>query len=109
MAAEKRQKTAAPPAVPEATRKGFAKWWSANSTRAAGIPRYQRVPLLKAIETATAQVYESEHLNQVGDESLQVMMRRVVLESNMAGIEEFGELWFECIRAKMVRMVRRRG
>ena len=100
MGDEKRQKTAAPPAVPEATRKGFAKWWSANSTRAAGIPRYQRVPLLKAIETATAQVYESEHLNQVGD---------VVLESNMAGIEEFGELWFECIRAKMVRMVRRRG
>ena len=34
----------------------------------------------------------------------QTQMRAVVLESNMAGIEEFGELWFVCIKAKMDRM-----
>jgi len=31
-------------------------------------------------------------------------MRAVVLESNMAGLEEFGETWFACITAKMSRM-----
>jgi hypothetical protein len=63
-----------------------------------------RVPLLKAIEAATATVYETEHLAKVEDPALRARMQAVVLESNLAGLEEFGDVWFQCIRAKMVRM-----
>ena len=28
----------------------------------------------------------------------------MVLESNMGGLEEFGEKWYACVKAKMTRM-----
>ena len=79
----------------ECTRDAFDAFWSENNL--------QRVALLKAIEAATAEVFEKEVLAHK-EGALQTQMRAVVLESNMAGIEEFGELWFVCIKAKMDRM-----
>jgi len=79
----------------ECTRDAFDAFWSENNL--------QRVALLKAIEAATAEVFEKEVLAHK-EVALQTQMRAVVLESNMAGIEEFGELWFVCIKAKMDRM-----
>ena len=60
--------------------------------------------MLKEIETATAHAYEAHHLSKIEDESLRAQTWAVVLESNMAGLEEFGETWFACIKQKMVRM-----
>ena len=34
-----------------------------------------------------------------GDAALQAQMRAVVLESNMAGLDEFGPRWFQCVEA----------
>lgn len=64
----------------------------------------RRVPLLKAIEDASAAAFEAETIDMVPDAALRKQIRAVVLESNMAGIEEFGETWYICIKAKMLRM-----
>lgn len=84
--------------MPKEVSKAFEEW------RAGDGACLTRVPLLKAIEARTARLYEEEHLSKVEDAALRTSMRAVVLESNMAGLEEFGELWFKCIRAKMDRM-----
>eukprot|EP00928_Gymnodinium_smaydae_P078373 TRINITY_DN6224_c0_g2_i2.p1 TRINITY_DN6224_c0_g2~~TRINITY_DN6224_c0_g2_i2.p1 ORF type:complete len:586 (-),score=139.03 TRINITY_DN6224_c0_g2_i2:191-1948(-) len=84
--------------VPASTRASLEKWWA---THAKGL---QRVGLLKAIEEATAFLYEAEYLSKEPDDAVRKQMRAVVLESNMAGIKEFGELWFRCVKEKMVRM-----
>jgi len=85
--------------IPAATQAGFDAFWSSEARGA-----LTRVALLKAIEGGTALAFEVEHLNAIEDESLKNNVRAVVLESNMAGIEEFGETWFACIRQKMLRM-----
>jgi hypothetical protein len=85
--------------VPVETRASFESFWASDIRQG-----LQRVPLLKAMEAATAAVYEREHLVKVEDEALRSHMKAVVLESNMAGLEEFGDVWFQCIKAKMVRM-----
>lgn len=64
----------------------------------------KRVDLLKAIEASTAEIYEKEVLAKVTPDEKRERLRAVVLESNLAGIEEFGDEWFDCIRAKMFRM-----
>jgi hypothetical protein len=71
-----------------ATQAAFDAWWGGG-----GASGKARVPLLKAIEAATAALYERTHLSAVADATLQATMRRVVLESNLAGIDEFGPLW----------------
>lgn len=87
-----------PREVPAATRASFAKWYASEGK---GL---QRIALLKSIENATADAYEEEHIATQSDLSLRQQMKAVVLQSNMAGLEEFGEVWFKCIQAKMVRM-----
>lgn len=81
-------------------RASFQAWW--DSGKAEGLTR---VALLKAIEEATAAEFEASVLSEEKCEIMRAQMRRVCLESNMAGLEEFGTDWFTCIRAKMVRMV----
>jgi len=83
--------------IPDTTREGFQKFVEEN----AGL---QRVALLKAIEANSAKFWESTQLATQADKVLQDQLRAVVLESNMAGIEEFGERWFQCVQAKMDRM-----
>jgi hypothetical protein len=46
---------------------------------------------MKAIEAATARVFEAVVLNSIEDEKWWQQVRRVVLESNLGGLEEFGE------------------
>ena len=58
----------------------------------------------QAIESESGNVFEQTVLAAVSDEALRSQMRAVVLESNMAGLEEFGPLWFDCIKSKMERM-----
>lgn len=76
----------------------FEFWWSDTGET------LQRVELLKAIEKATAEVYEKHVLGKVEDEALRQQLRAVSLESNLAGLEEFGPEWYACIQSKMVRM-----
>lgn len=76
----------------------FATWWASYGCK------LQRVPLLKACEAETERLFESEYLAKIEDEKVREKMRAVALESNLAGLEEFGDLWYTCIKAKMVRM-----
>ena len=69
-----------------------------------GEGKLKRVTLLKAIEAATARVFEAVVLNRIEDEKWRQQVRRVVLESNLGGLEEFGEKWYACIKEKMKRM-----
>jgi len=66
--------------------------------------KLERVQLLKAIEAATARAFETDVLGQIEDEEWRQQVRRVVLESNMGGLEEFGEKWYACVKEKMQRM-----
>ena len=66
--------------------------------------KLQRVPLLKAIESATARAFESDVLDKIDDTEWRQQVRRVVLESNLGGLEEFSEKWYTCVKEKMKRM-----
>ena len=66
--------------------------------------KLQRVALLKAIEAATARAFESDVLDKIDDAEWRQQVRRVVLESNMGGLEEFSEKWYACVKQKMMRM-----
>jgi hypothetical protein len=66
--------------------------------------KLQRVPLLKAIEAATARAFQSDVLDKVDDEEWRQQLQRVVFESNMGGLEEFSEKWYACVKEKMKRM-----
>ena len=87
------------PLQPGLSENSFRSWWSAE-----GNSKLQRIALLKAIEAATAAVYEREVLSLEPDARKRSQVRAVVLESNLAGLDEFGPEWYECIRAKMQRM-----
>ena len=76
----------------------FSKWWPSHSS-------LQRVALLKAIEQATAELFEKEVLDKEPSEERRKQFRAAVLESNLGGMEEFGAQWYECIAVKMTRMV----
>ena len=82
----------------EETMARYTAWRATN----AGLTR---VALLKGIEAATAAEFKARLVElSDGDAAVQEAMVAVVLESNMAGLEEFGPLWFRCVRAKMERM-----
>jgi hypothetical protein len=51
------------------------------------------VVLLKSIEAATAVEFNLQVISAIDDAILQATVRRVVMESNLAGIDEFGPLW----------------
>jgi len=72
----------------KSTTKSFEKWWA--SVVGSGLTR---VPLLKSLEAATAIEYESTIMSALTDDPILPTLRAVVLESNMAGIEEFSPLW----------------
>ena len=75
----------------------FSEWWPEHD-------KLQRVSLLKQIEASTADLYETAVLaNEPSDEWRQ-QLRRVALESNLAGLDEFGDEWYRCITSKMIRM-----
>lgn len=78
---------------------GFDAFWSSEAEG-----KLQRVPLLKAIEAATARAFEADVLEKIEDAEWRQQVRRVVLESNLGGLEEFGEKWYACIKEKMKRM-----
>ena len=78
-------------------RTGFDAFWNAADGK------LNRVPLLKAIEAATAQIFE-DRLGNIADKEWRQQVRRVVLESNMGGLKEFGNDWYACLREKMERM-----
>ena len=75
------------------TASGFDAFW-ANEAEA----KLQRVQLLKAIEAATARAFEADVLGEIEDKEWRQQVRRVVLESNMGGLEEFGEKSSSCGR-----------
>eukprot|EP00929_Paragymnodinium_shiwhaense_P004664 TRINITY_DN10577_c0_g1_i1.p1 TRINITY_DN10577_c0_g1~~TRINITY_DN10577_c0_g1_i1.p1 ORF type:complete len:572 (-),score=153.64 TRINITY_DN10577_c0_g1_i1:210-1925(-) len=77
----------------------FEAFWSGQAEG-----KLQRVPLLKAVEAATARLFETDVLDKIDDQEWRQQVRRVVLESNMGGLEEFGEKWYDCVREKMKRM-----
>ena len=77
----------------------FDVFWSSEAEG-----KLQRVPLLKAIEAATAAQFESDVLGKIEDGEWRQQVRRVVLESNLGGLEEFGDKWYACIKEKMRRM-----
>ena len=81
------------------TAAGFEAFWSSVAEG-----QLQRVPLLKAIEAATARVFEADVLDKIDDPAWRLQVRRVVLESNLGGLEEFGDEWYKCIKEKMRRM-----
>lgn len=81
------------------TEGGFDAFWNSEAEG-----KLQRVPLLKAIEAATAHAFEADVLGKIEDEEWRQQVRRVVLESNLGGLEEFGEKWYACIKEKMKRM-----
>jgi hypothetical protein len=83
----------------EATTTAFQEWWASIST--AGL---SRVALLKAIEAETGALWARTALGAEADPAAAAQLKAVVLESNMAGIEEFGARWHACIAAKMDRM-----
>lgn len=83
--------------IPDTTRKSCKQFLEENT----GL---KRVTLLKAIEAGSAKHWAATELTMQTDKALQEQLRAVVLESNMAGIEEFGERWFQCVKAKMDRM-----
>ena len=56
------------------------------------------------VEAETAAVYECEVLAKEPSEEQRKVLRAVVLESNLAGLEEFGDRWYAAIKSKMVRM-----
>ena len=83
------------------TASGFDAFWD---TEAEG--KLQRVQLLKAIEAATARAFETDVLGDIEDMEWRQQVRRVVLESNMGGLEEFGEKWYACVKEKVRRGAR---
>ena len=75
----------------------FSEWWPEHD-------KLQRVSLLKQIEASTADLYETAVLASEPSDEWRQQLRRVALESNLAGLEEFGDDWYRCITSKMVRM-----
>ena len=89
----------------DATRAAFAAW-EAGLSRSDDSPAPKRVALLKQLVAASGEEWQRRALTKEAepDDKRRKDLRRVVLESNLAGIEEFGEDWFYCISAKMDRM-----
>ena len=81
--------------IPDATREGFERWLSEQSNASQDDKHFwpRRVALMKGIEKGSADMWEAQMLAEHSDLVLQKHMRAVVLESNLAGLEEFGRHW----------------
>lgn len=81
--------------IPDATREGFERWLGEQSNASQDDKHFwpRRVALMKGIEKGSADMWEAKMLAEHSDLALQKHMRAVVLESNLAGLEEFGRHW----------------
>lgn len=74
--------------------------WSAEPAHAA----LTRVALLKGIEAASGAAFRAASIDTEADPVVRQQLVQVVMESNMAGMAEFGPEWYKCISAKQDRM-----